>query len=119
VPSSLVGAALGLPVGKQVVSIDGRVHVCAFQGRAEVLVRFQVAEDASQFQQSRQSLTKLHQTVSGVHGLGDQAYFARFGTGQQQSNTLAARKGTLAIFVTAPKPLRTERSLMTTLLAKF
>lgn len=119
VPSSLVGSALGLPVGKQVVSIDGRVHVCAYQGRAEVLVRFQVAEDASQFRLSRQSLTKLHQSVSGVHGLGDQAYFARFGSGQQRSNTLAARKGALAIFVTAPKPLASERTLMTTLLAKF
>jgi hypothetical protein len=118
-PSTLVGSALGLPVGKQVVSIDGRVHVCAYQGRSEVLVRFQVAEDASQFRQSRRSLKTLHQTVSGVAGLGDQAYFARFGSGQQRSNTLAARKGALAIFVTAPKPLASERTLMTTLLAKF
>lgn len=118
-PSSLVGTALGLPVGKQVISVDGRVHVCAYQGHSEVIVRFQVAEDASQFRQSRTSIKKLHQVVAGVHGLGDQAYFATFGTGPQRSNTLAARKGALAIFVTSPKPLASERSLVTTLLAKF
>ena len=51
-------------------------------------------------------------------GLGDQAYFAIFGSGQRASNTLAARKGSIAVFVTAPTQLATERSLMTQLLAK-
>jgi hypothetical protein len=117
-PSSMVGSALGLPVGKQVISVDGRVSVCAYQGRSEVLVRFQVSEDANQFRQDKASVKRLHQTVSSVHGLGDQAYFATFGTGKAQSNTLAVRKGTIAVYVTAPKPLSTERSLMNELLAK-
>jgi hypothetical protein len=117
-PSSMVGSALGLPVGKQVISVDGRVSVCAYQGRNEVLVRFQVSEDALQFRQDKKSVKQLHQTVSSVHGLGDQAYFATLGTGKAQSNTLAVRKGTIAIYVTAPKPLSAERSLMNQLLAK-
>jgi hypothetical protein len=118
-PSSVVGAALRLPVGKQVQSVDGPVSVCAYLGKYEVLVRFQVGENASEFSQGRTSLVSLHQSVSDVAGLGDQAYFAVFGSGAKASNTLAARKGSVAIFVTAPTALATERSLMTELLAKI
>jgi len=119
VPSSMVGSALKLPVGKQVTSLDGPVSVCAYLGKYEILVRFQVGENTSEFSQSRTSLVSLHQSVSGVSGLGDQAYFATVGSGQRASNTLAALKGTIAVFVTAPTPLATERSLMTQLLAKL
>ncbi|HEY4853589.1 MAG TPA: hypothetical protein VII22_22610 [Streptosporangiaceae bacterium] len=118
VPSSMVGSALRLPVGKQVTSVAGPVSVCAYLGKYEVLVRFQVGENAGEFTQSRTSLVSLHQSVSDVAGLGDQAYFAIFGSGQRASNTLAARKGSIAVFVTAPTPLATERSLMTQVLAK-
>jgi hypothetical protein len=56
--------------------------------------------------------------VRGIGGLADQAYFARYGSGKRASNTLAARKGAVAVFVTAPTPLAIERSLMAQLLAK-
>ncbi len=118
-PSSMVGSALGLSLGKQVASLDGPVSVCAYLGKYEVLVRFQVGETASVFTQSRTSLVSLHQSVSGVGGLGDQAYYATTGTGKRASNTLAARKGSIAVFVTAPTRLATERILMTQLLAKL
>ena len=118
-PSSMVGPALKLPVGKQVTVAEGPVSVCAYVGRDEVLVRFQVGENASDFTQGRASLVSLHQSVSVVSGLGDQAYFATVGSGQRASNTLAARKGTIAVFVTAPTPLAAERSLVTQLLAKL
>lgn len=118
-PSSMVGSALKLPAGRQVTSLDGPVSVCAYLGKYEILVRFQVGENTSEFSQSRTSLVSLHQSVSGVGGLGDQAYFATAGSGQRASNTLAALKGTIAIFVTAPTPLATERSLMAQLLAKL
>jgi hypothetical protein len=118
-PSSMVGSALKLPVGKQVTSLDGPVSVCAYLGKYEILVRFQVGENTSEFSQSRKSLVSLHQSVSGVSGLGDQAYFATVGSGQRASNTLAALKGTIAVFVTAPTALTTERSLVAQLLAKL
>jgi hypothetical protein len=118
-PSSMVGSALKLPVGKQVTSLDGPVSVCAYLGKYEILVRFQVGENTSEFSQSRTSLVSLHQSVSGVSGLGDQAYFATVGSGQRASNTLAALKGTIAVFVTAPTALTTERSLVAQLLAKL
>ena len=118
-PASEVGSVLGLSLGKQVTNLEGPVSVCAYLGRFMVMVRFQSGETAQEFGQSRKSLLSLHQTVQDVPGLGDQAYYASAGTGRTASNTLAARMGTVAVFVTAPKPLGPERSLMKQLLAKI
>jgi hypothetical protein len=118
-PASIVSSALRLSLGRQVTTVEGPVSVCAYLGRYMVMVRYQSGEDAKQFSQGRKSLTGLHQAVVGVPGLGDQAYFASAGSGKRQTNTLAARKGPIAVFLTAPKPLGAERSLMTQLLGKL
>lgn len=118
-PSAVVGSALGLALGKQVSTLEGPVSVCAYLGKYMVMVRYQTGESATEFRQSQQSLTSLHQSVHAVSGVGDKAYFASAGTAHGPSNTLAALSGTVAVFVTAPRPLAAERSLMKHLLAKF
>jgi hypothetical protein len=118
-PSAVVGTALGLALGKQVSTLEGPVSVCAYLGKYMVMVRYQTGESAKEFRQSQQSLTSLHQSVHAVSGVGDKAYFASAGTAHGPSNTLAALSGTVAVFVTAPRPLGAERSLMKHLLAKF
>jgi hypothetical protein len=118
-PASEVGSALGLSLGKQVTNLEGPVSVCAYLGRHMVMVRFQSGESPREFTQSRKSLVSLHQAVQDVPGLGDQAYFASVGSGKTLSNTLAARSGTIAVFVTSPRPLGPERSLVKKLLAKI
>ncbi|MGH3069986.1 MAG: hypothetical protein ACRDMI_15565 [Streptosporangiaceae bacterium] len=118
-PASMVSSALRLSLGKQVTTAEGPVSVCAYLGRYMVMVRYQSGENARQFTEGRKSLGRLHQAVTSVHGLGDQAYFASAGSGQRETSTLAARKGPIAVFLTAPKPLAPERSLMTRLLSKL
>jgi hypothetical protein len=118
-PATEVGAALGLTLGKQVSTLEGPVSVCAYLGKYMVMVRYQTGESAKQFKQSQQSLSSLHQSVRDVAGIGDRAYFASVGTAHGASNTLAALSGTVAVFVTAPRPLATERSLMKHLLARI
>lgn len=118
-PASMVSSALHLALGKQVTSAEGPVSVCAYLGKYMVMVRYQSGENAKVFTESRESLRRLHQAVSSVHGLADQAYFASAGTGPRETNTLAAREGSIAVFLTAPKPLASERSLMTRLLGKL
>ena len=100
-------------------SLEGPVSVCAYLGKYMVMVRYQTGESAREFRQSQQSLTSLHQSVRAVTGVGDRAYFASVGTAHGASNTLAALSGTVAVFVTAPRPLAFERSLMRHLLAKI
>jgi hypothetical protein len=118
-PASMVSSALQLSLGKQVTSAEGPVSVCAYLGKYMVMVRYQSGENAKEFTEGRESLTRLHQAVSSVHGLADQAYFASVGSGRRETNTLAAREGPIAVFLTAPKPLASERSLMHRLLGKL
>lgn len=117
-PSSLVGKKLSLPTGQLSASAEGPVTVCAYAGKYEVLVRYQTGETAAEFAQAKSSQASLHQAVSSVPGLGDGAYFARYTASKPPSNTLAARKGDLAIFITSPAALTAEQSLMSALLAK-
>jgi hypothetical protein len=118
VPSTVVGEALRLPVGKLMANVEGPVTVCAYSGQYEVLVRYQTGETAAEFAQARSSQASLHQSVSTVGGLGDNAYLARYSASKPPSNTLAAKKGNTAIFITSPASLGPERTLMSELLAK-
>lgn len=118
-PSSVVGRALGLPTGRLIPTVEGPVTVCAYMGTDEVIVRYQVGENAGQFASDKSSMANLHQTVSTVGGLGDDAFFAKYTGGKQPSNTLAARKGIVAVFITAPAGLGVERTLMNRLLSKL
>jgi hypothetical protein len=118
-PSSMVGTALGLQAGTLVPTVEGPVQVCAYNGPVEIIVRYQVNENETEFAADKSSMTNLHQVISTVGGLGDSAFFAKFNTGKQTSNTLAARKGIIAIFITSPASLGPEKTLMTKLLAQL
>jgi hypothetical protein len=115
----MVGKALGLPVGRVMPSIEGPVTVCAYAGRYEVIVRYQTGETVATFSQARSSQAGLqHQSVATVSGLGNDAYLARYTAGKLASNTLAARQGDIAIFITSPASISAERGLMATLFTK-
>jgi hypothetical protein len=117
-PPALVGAALGLSVGEVVGSVEGPVTVCAYLGRHEVIVRFQRGENSAAFAAYRRATGAMHQLIAAVPGLGKGAYVAAYTLTKPPANTLAARRGRLAIFITSPAPLGAERTLMVRLLAK-
>jgi len=117
----MVGAALKLPVGRVVGTVEGPVTVCAYTGRYEVLVRFQHDESASEFAAAKQSTGARHQLVTAVAGLGHGAYLATYTLAKPPQNTLAVRHGRFAIFITSPAALAAlaaERKLMRRLLAR-
>jgi hypothetical protein len=116
-PSSEVGSALGVPAGQLKAMVEGPVTVCAYVGSAEVIVRYEVGESATAF--ATQKTSMLHQRITAVSGLGDGAFFARYSAGKTSSNTLAARQGSMAVFITSPAALGAERTLMTKLLARL
>jgi hypothetical protein len=117
-PSAVVGAALGLPVGAVVGTVEGLVTVCAYPGRHEVIVRFQRGENPAQFAAYRRATGAMHQLIAAVPGLGKGAYLATYTLAKPPANTLAARRGTVAVFITSPAPLGAERKLMVRLLAR-
>jgi len=117
-PSALVGAALKLPVSRVVGTVEGPVTVCAYTGRYEVILRFQRGEDAGQFAADRHATGANHQLITVVHRLGHGAYLATYTLAKPPVNTLAARDGAVAIFITSPAALHSERRLMVRLLAR-
>jgi hypothetical protein len=118
-PASLVSSALGLTAGTLQPTVEGPSQICAYNGKVEIIVRYQDNESATMFATDKSSMSNLHQTITAVSGLGDGAFFAKFSSGKQTSNTLAARKGLIAIFITAPAALGAEKTLMTKLLAQL
>lgn len=114
-PSGVVGPALGVKAGALKVWLEGPVTVCSYVGEAEVIVRYQIGESATSFAAARSSMP--HQRITTMSGLGDSAFFARYSAGATTSDTLAARQGSVAVFITSPAALDAERTLMTKLLA--
>lgn len=114
-PSGVVGSALGVRAGQLKVWLEGPVTVCSYIGEAEVIVRYQVGESATSFAAQRSSMP--HQRITTMSGLGDGAFFARYAAGTTTSDTLAAREGSVAVFITSPAAVGPERTLMTKLLA--
>jgi hypothetical protein len=117
-PSAMVGAALKLPVGRVVGTIEGPVTVCAYTGRYEVILRFQRGENEVEFADARQATGANHQLITAVAGLGKDAYLATYTLSKPPVNTLAVRHGKLAIFITSPAAPHAERNLMKHLLAR-
>jgi hypothetical protein len=114
----MVGTALGLAVGRVVGTVEGPVTVCAYTGHYEVIIRFQRGENAGEFAATRQATGANHQLITAVAGLGKGAYLATYTLAKPPENTLAARHGKLAIFITSPATPRGERKLMAHLLAR-
>jgi hypothetical protein len=117
-PSAMVGKVLNLPTGKVIATAEGPVTICAYEGRYEVLIRYQDGETAAEFAQARSSQANPHQTIAGVSGLGDGAYSATDAIGKPTLITLGVRDGDVAIFITSPASFDAERALMNDLLAK-
>jgi hypothetical protein len=118
VPATMVSAALKLPLGRVVGAVEGPVTVCAYTGRYEVIVRFQRHENAAEFADAKHATGADHQLITAVAGLGHGAYLATYTLAKPAVNTLVARRGQLAIFISSPAPLRAERNLMLHLLAR-
>jgi hypothetical protein len=117
-PSAMVSAALKLPVGRVVGTVEGPVTVCAYTGQYEVIVRFQHDENAVEFADAKQATGANHQLITAVSGLGHGAYLATYTLAKPAVNTLAVRHGRLAIFISSPAALHAERKLMLHLLAR-
>lgn len=117
-PSATVGSALHLPVGKVIGTVEGPVTVCAYQGRYEVIVRFQRNETAGQFAADKRATGTHHQAITSVAGLGDSAYLATYTLAKPPANTLAVLHSGEAVYITSPAAPAAERKLMQQLLSR-
>jgi hypothetical protein len=99
-------------------TVEGPVTVCAYLGSHEVIVRFQRGENTARFAAYQRATGAMHQVITSVAGLGKGAYLATYTLSKPSANTLAARRGALAIFITSPAAPGAERRLMARLLRR-
>jgi hypothetical protein len=123
VPASLVKERLGVAVTEPTVSGAGNVAVCAYgtadQHRPVAAVQITSGSSAAAFAGNRQGFTSHGEPVTDIPGLADEAFLGSFTLGGATTNTLAARKGTFEVIISAGSPADALRSLMTAILGQL
>jgi len=111
-PDTTVGSALGVEVAPANETDQVPVTVCTYalkSGAGVVVLRFQSVVDTARFAEIRQGFSGKTSDLAGFH---DEAFTSSTGTGTAALNSLAARKGSIAIVVTAPVAVDKERALL-------
>jgi hypothetical protein len=111
-PEGTVGSALGITVNPATETDQIPVTVCTYplsSGQGVVVLRFQSVVDASRFGEIRKGFAGETKDLTGFH---DEAFTSTEGTGATALNSVAARKGDVAIVITAPAPVDKEKALV-------
>lgn len=111
-PDSTVGSALGFEVTPAQEADQPPVSVCTYplkSGQGVVVLRFQTEVDSARFGEIRRGFTGATSDLAGYH---DEAFTATTGSGDGALTSLAARRGSTAIVVTAPATLDQEKALL-------
>jgi hypothetical protein len=111
-PQSTVATALGITINPVTETDQVPVTVCTYplaSGQGVVVLRFQSVVDAGRFAEIRKGFASSTSDLAGYH---DEAFTASTGTGAAAINSVAARKGSVAIVITAPAALDKEKTLV-------
>jgi hypothetical protein len=118
-PQATVSSTLGVDVSPVTETDQVPVTVCTYQltaGNGVVLLRFQSVVDAGRFAEIRKGFTG---NTADVAGFQDEAFTSTSGTGPAALNSVGARKGDVAIVISAPAPLDKEKALVTQLFSSL
>ena len=111
-PDATVASALGVQVSAVSETDQIPVTVCTYplqSGTGVVLLRFQSVVDTARFAEIRHGFAGETADLAGFH---DEAFTSTAGSGAAALNSVAARKGSVAIVVTAPVGIDKERALL-------
>jgi hypothetical protein len=111
-PEATVASTLGTPVNQAVETDQIPVTVCTYpltSGKGVVVLRFQSVVDSGRFAEIRKGFSGSTTDLAGYH---DEAFTATHGSGANALNSVAARKGDVAIVITAPAPVNKEKALI-------
>ncbi len=111
-PETTVASTLGITVNQATETDQIPVTVCTYpltSGAGVVVLRFQSVVDASRFAEIRKGFSGATSDLTGFH---DEAFTAAEGTGAAALNSVAARKGDVAIVITAPAAVDKEKALI-------
>jgi hypothetical protein len=122
VPVATVDSVYGVKVGAPTAVSKPPVTVCTYdslQPIVSVLVRFQVGENAQQFQAARKQFGShgLHTTTR--EGLGQRAYSSVFGYGKNLTSTIVVLTGSTELLISGSGPLSKAELLARKVLPKL
>jgi hypothetical protein len=110
-PTSTVGAALGVDLNPPQELHQDPVTVCTYVLKSKanaVVLRFQTGSDAKTFASGRSGYVG---GTTDVPGFQDEAFSSVQASGSSTVNTVAARKGSVAIVVTSTASIAQEKAL--------
>jgi hypothetical protein len=117
--AAVVKSTLGLTVGEPSQSFDDTEILCTYTSTAgnNPVVTFRIGQDAASFARARREADATGDPTRDVEGVGEQAYVTAEEFGNQVSNTLVVRQGSVILSVTAAVSVEAEKAFATKVLA--
>lgn len=113
-------SGLGITFSEPTVAGNGtKQRNCGYastDGSGIASVQFQIITNAADFAATKAGFNVGGRTTADVSGLGDQAFSSVLAAGGIDTNTTAAIKGSLQVFVTSRASLDQEKAFVATLL---
>lgn len=114
--AATVGKALGMQLQEPKETDQSPVTVCTYLAKEKsdaVVVRFQTEVSPTIFAETKRGFTGA---VAEINGLADEAFTATMTGGKTATNSVAARKGSVAVVVTSTASVDKEKALINSLL---
>lgn len=122
-PAPVVSSTLGKQVSEPSEIANAAVTECTYLssggGGGTVIVRYQTQENATTFAAGRHGFEESGQPTTDVKGFLDEAYYTSSEFGDNVTNTLVARKGSVEVQVMADASIDAEKALVQKIFEKL
>lgn len=119
--AAVVKATLGLTVAEPSQSFDDTETECTYTSASGMnpIVKFRTGQDSASFARARREAESTGDPTRDVTDVGDEAYVTAEEFGNQVSNTLVVRDGSVILSVTAAVSVDAEKAFATKVLASL
>ena len=121
VTAALVSGKLGFDLTGPNLDRGPAATICTYDNPSDraqsATVEITNGATAASFATGRNAFASHRETVTGVAGLGDEAYSASLSMANITNTTLVARKGSVEVLITTTAPAARVPALMTAVLA--
>jgi hypothetical protein len=119
--AAVVKTTLGLTVNEPTQSFDETETECTYTsaGGINPIVKFRTGQDAASFARARREAEATGDPTRDVPDVGDEAYVHAEEFGNQVSNTLVVRRGSVILSVTAAVSVEAEKAFAAKVLSSL
>ncbi len=122
-PAALIKTTLGMSLREPTESFDDTEIDCTYvpvqESDLTILLRFRLGQDHASFVTYRTDSETNGEPTTDITDVGDEAYFSTTEFGVTITHTVAARKGSVVLIVSAPTSLDSVKNLTRQILASL